>query len=1047
MFHQLHPASKFAPILSQDSAPGLVIASGVLGSNLKGTPDVFVSTSAGVKWKVAVPGPYLYATADQGGIIAAIHLQRITDELIYSIDDGDTWESFTFSSAPMRVYGLLTEPGENTTIFTVFGSPATHHSWTIIQVDMKDVFEGKKCQDSDYKMWSVKDDMPEDGSCLLGRITQYQRRNAKALCYNGKDFVRESVESNCLCAREDFECDYGYKESSFSSTLCERDRDVPDRLIHQVPEHCAPGTYYKYTRGYRKVPGDTCEGGLEHSFDPLLYACPVQKRPEFLLLTSASGVSRLDLGSASTTTLLEMDSPETVAAAFDWDKNSLIFLDSDHLVKKVSLEQSHPDKEILLERDPKYATVKGLAFEWTGRNVFVARSDNQGDTAIDVVNVDYRFERRLCNLPDVRSFVLDPHDGFMYFVGKGGSTQLYHIFRASMDGSDPHPTHVFNSTVSVGADTVMTLDGESGQLYWIDPSTKCLNSVLVTGANKQAGPDLNLPIVLRSRGGDTIAGASGIATYKGYLYVVFPDSDMVMMASKSDTHDWIVFTTLSTGVIGVVEVSNTSHHAMSACSPYHHPCSQLCLPVPNLNSTKAGAHNRVCLCGKGYKVTKESASAVDEKCSCEEGEVMTGIGICSTNGSRCAADQFKCHNGRCQPKNYQCDGEDDCGDNSDEMDCAFQTCRKESFTCHSGKCIMGSWQCDGTDDCRDGIASDELNCENHKCKEDEFLCKNHFCVRKSWLCDGDNDCHDNSDEENCSHNTTCSPWEFRCADSSCVDIFLKCNKEWDCPDGSDESGCNHTTTACSDDFHFSCGDKNGTCILRSWVCDAEEDCPNGKDEENCETHSTTTPVIHDCLWGFRCANNDCIGFESLCNGVDDCGDHSDEVGCALPPSPPTPSTHADCPVGHFSCRTQSNSSQCLPVSTRCNGVVDCADGLDETECEHTCRPDQFDCEMNGTQECVWRRWVCDGDADCPNGKDEEHCEDHVTCSPKEWTCAKGGSCVPLADRCNGKLDCDDASDELGCHDTDCSIFDGHLDACCIEDQCGVYLHKHHRIFF
>ena len=35
---------------------------------------------------------------------------------------------------------------------------------------------------------------------------------------------------------------------------------------------------------------------------------------------------------------------------------------------------------------------------------------------------------------------------------------------------------------------------------------------------------------------------------------------MVMMASKSDTHDWLVFTTYRTGVIGMVEVSNTSHH-------------------------------------------------------------------------------------------------------------------------------------------------------------------------------------------------------------------------------------------------------------------------------------------------------------------------------------------------------------------------------------------------------------------------------------------------------------------------------------------------------
>ena len=40
----------------------------------------------------------------------------------------------------MYVYQLLTEPGEKSTIFTIFGSYADQsHSWLILQVNVSDV--------------------------------------------------------------------------------------------------------------------------------------------------------------------------------------------------------------------------------------------------------------------------------------------------------------------------------------------------------------------------------------------------------------------------------------------------------------------------------------------------------------------------------------------------------------------------------------------------------------------------------------------------------------------------------------------------------------------------------------------------------------------------------------------------------------------------------------------------------------------------------------------------------------------------------------------
>jgi len=150
------------------------------------------------------------------------------------------------------------------------------------------------------------------------------------------------------------------------------------------------------------------------------------------------------------------------------------------------------------------------------------------------------------------------------------------------------------------------------------------------------------------------------------------------------------------------------------------------------------------------------------------------------------------------------------------------------------------------------------------------------------------------------------------------------------------------------------------------ACDGVPDCADGSDELGC------------ALADFTCPGGEALDKSKLCDGTSDCAGGLDEMVCV-------PCGDG---VGVF-------SSFAL-----CDGVADCADGTDEMGCDFPC--------TDGSKAPITA--VCNGVPDCADGSDESD----MFCNPM-YPCADGTMSVPITSFCDGTADCTDKSDEpAGC---------------------------------
>uniref|UniRef100_A0AC34F2A2 Uncharacterized protein n=1 Tax=Panagrolaimus sp. ES5 TaxID=591445 RepID=A0AC34F2A2_9BILA len=202
---------------------------------------------------------------------------------------------------------------------------------------------------------------------------------------------------------------------------------------------------------------------------------------------------------------------------------------------------------------------------------------------------------------------------------------------------------------------------------------------------------------------------------------------------------------------------------------------------------------------------------------------------------------------------------------------------------------------------------------------------------------------------------------------------------------------------------FSCVSRPSVVVSTNSLCDGVADCPDGTDEVSCK----------ECATSFSCSQSPnattespklCLRARALHDGYDHCGDQSDENIMHLPQG-------GKCPLDKFKC-----SSMCLPKSFICDGEPHCPSGEDERNCEGKCQHGSKYCKT--LKQCLPKWTLCNGVKDCDDGSDEDDCDCKQCSGLGKLICSsspdKKGYCLNLDRVCDGTIDCPNGEDEEGC---------------------------------